>query len=113
MYLLASREHVETALTTPEEFSNSPYSALGNGTFMLGLDDDHQKQHAFAAKYLHYDAATIDALASVAFKAAAVLPSKIAGVLLAKLMGKAFDTVWNAKPVRQVSTPEIAHPPIA
>ena len=76
VYLLTSREHVETALTTPEEFSNSPYSALGNGTFMLGLDDDHQKQHAFAVKYLHYDAATIDALASVAFKAAAVLPSK-------------------------------------
>ena len=77
VYLLATREHVERALTATKEFSNSPYSALGNGTFMLGLDGaDHDTQRAFAAKYLRYDAATIDALASVAFKAAAVLPSK-------------------------------------
>ena len=77
VYLLAKRQHVQRALTTPEEFSNSPYRALGSGTFMLGLDDaDHEKQRAFAREFLHYDAPTIDALASVAFKAAAVLPSK-------------------------------------
>jgi cytochrome P450 len=77
VYLLAKKEHVERALTTPEEFSNSPYRVLGSGTFMLGLDDaDHQKQRAFASEYLRYDETTIDALASVAFKAAAVLSSK-------------------------------------
>src|SRR5208283_5250536 len=72
VYLLAKREHVERALTRPDEFSSSPYRALGSGTFMLGLDDlddlDHQEQRAFAAAYLRYDHPIIDALASVAFE---------------------------------------------
>jgi cytochrome P450 len=77
VYLLAKRKHVERALTEPDEFSSSPYRALGSGTFMLGLDDlNHQEQRAFASTYLNYDPPIIDALASVAFKAAAVLPSK-------------------------------------
>ena len=80
VYLLAKREHVERALTRPDEFSSSPYRALGSGTFLLGLDDlddlDHQEQRAFAAAYLRYEQPIIDALASVAFEAAAVLPSK-------------------------------------
>ena len=77
MYLLAKREHVKRALTESEEFSSSPYRALGSGTFMLGLRKyDHQEQRAFASKYLRYEPRIIDALASVAFAAAAVLPSK-------------------------------------
>src|ERR1700691_3840862 len=77
VYLLAKREHVKRALTEPDEFSSSPYKALGSGTFMLGLDNlSHQAQRAFASKYLRYDPQIIDALAAVAFKAAGVLPSK-------------------------------------
>jgi len=76
VYLLAKRKHVVKALTDPK-FSSSPYSALGSGTFMLGLDDEKNiEQSKFASKYLRYDARIIDALASVAFDAAAVLPSK-------------------------------------
>jgi cytochrome P450 len=77
VYLLAKREHVERALRESGEFSSSPYKALGSGTFMLGLDDlNNIEQHEFASQYLRYDARTIEALASVAFDAAAVLPSK-------------------------------------
>jgi len=76
VYLLAKRKHVVKALTDPK-FSSSPYSALGSGTFMLGLDDEkNTQQRKFASKYLRYDPQIIDALASVAFDAAAVLPSK-------------------------------------
>ena len=77
VYLLAKREYVKKALTEPDKFSSSPYRALGSGTFMLGLDGEtHEAQRAFASKYLRYDAPVIDALARVAFDAAAVLPSK-------------------------------------
>jgi cytochrome P450 len=78
VYLLAKRQHVERALTESDEFSSSPYRALGSGTFMLGLDNnaDHQGQRAFASKYLRYDPRIIEALARAAFDAAAVLPSK-------------------------------------
>jgi cytochrome P450 len=77
VYLLTKREHVKRALTESEEFSSSPYRALGSGTFMLGLENlDHQEQRAFASNYLRYEPRIIDALASVAFAAAAVLPSK-------------------------------------
>jgi cytochrome P450 len=78
VYLLAKRQHVIQALKDPKNFSSSPYNALGSGTFMLGLEDDanHEKQRAFASEYLRYDARTIDAVASVAFDAGAVLPSK-------------------------------------
>jgi cytochrome P450 len=77
VYLLAKREHVTRALTESEEFSSSPYRALGSGTFMLGLGKlDHEEQRAFASKYLRFEPRIIDALASVAVAAAAVLPSK-------------------------------------
>src|ERR1700686_4916837 len=77
VYLLAKRKHVERALTESGEFSSSPYRTLGSGTFMLGLDNvDHQEQRAFASRCLRYDPRIIDALAGVAFDAAAVLPSK-------------------------------------
>jgi cytochrome P450 len=78
VYLLANWEHVKEALTDRKNFSSSPYKALGSGTFMLGLNDgsNHTEQRAFASEYLGYDAWTIAALASVAFDAGAVLPSK-------------------------------------
>src|SRR5206468_1025921 len=37
VYLLTQRAHIEQALTDTASFSNSPYLALGSGTFMLGL----------------------------------------------------------------------------
>src|ERR1700722_3526504 len=90
VYLLAKRQHVERALTESGEFGSSPYRALGSGTFMLGLDNvEHQDQRAFAKEYLRYDPPIIDALASVAFDAAAVLPSKQAN----------FDLVYVSEQV--------------
>ena len=77
VYLLAKKEYVKKALTEPDKFSSSPYRALGSGTFMLGLDgESHEVQRAFASKYLRYDPRIIDAVARVAFDAAAVLPMK-------------------------------------
>jgi len=37
-YLITRRDHIEHALRTPGEFSNSPYAELGTGSFMLALD---------------------------------------------------------------------------
>lgn len=78
VYLLTARDHVMRALTEPANFSNSPYQALGSGTFMLALDGgDHDTQRAFASAYLdHLNASIIAALSTVAFKAGAVLPLK-------------------------------------
>ena len=78
VYLLSARADIVTALTDTTKFSNSPYKALGGGTFMLGLDGgDHDGQRAFASAYLrHVDAKTISALSEVAFLAAAALPLK-------------------------------------
>lgn len=77
VYLLSARDDIQRALTDSANFSNFPYRALGSGTFMLGLDDaDHGLQRAFASAFLHVNANTVAALATVAFKAAAVLPLK-------------------------------------
>ena len=78
VYLLTARADIERALADTASFSNSPYQALGSGTFMLGLDGgDHKPQRDFAAAYLrHLQPPTIAALAQVAFLAAAVLPLK-------------------------------------
>jgi cytochrome P450 len=80
VYLLTTKNDVVKALTDTVNFSNSPYQALGSGTFMLGLDvksPDHEAQRAFASAYLrHINSTTIAALTTIAFKAAAVLPLK-------------------------------------
>ena len=91
VYLLTKRAHIVRALTDTKCFSNSPYQALGSGTFMLGLDaGDHDAQRAFASAYLdHLNAETICALSSVAFMAAAALPLKQRQFDLAELAEQA------------------------
>ncbi len=91
VYLLTKRAHIERALTDTENFSNSPYQALGSGTFMLALDGgDHDAQRAFASAYLdHLNAKTVCALSSVAFMAAAALPLKQRQFDLAELAEQA------------------------
>jgi cytochrome P450 len=83
--LLTSYDHVHAALTDQKTFSNDPYRALGSGTFMLGLDDEdpkrkddynHEMQRAFAKAFIDVNPRTLQALANIAFKAAAVLPLK-------------------------------------
>jgi cytochrome P450 len=86
VYLLTARADIIRALTLPgnaesAEFSNSPYHALGSGTFMLGLDkdDEHEAQRKFAAAcfgHLQQNPAIIEALSKLAFAAGAVLPLK-------------------------------------
>lgn len=79
IYFLSSREHVEQAFKNSDsDFSNAPFKALGSGNFMLEMDKsaEHTAQRAFAGAYLHFDAATIHALCTVSFLAAAVLPLK-------------------------------------
>ena len=84
VYLLTQRAHIEQALTDTASFSNSPYLALGSGTFMLGLDkdqptpetDEHLAQRKFAMGAFKYEGRTIAALSALAFQAAAVLPLK-------------------------------------
>lgn len=76
-YLLTAKADVVSALTDAATFSNSPYEALGSGTFMLALDaGDHEQQKDFAIAYLKYDPRTVLALSTIAFKAGAVLPLK-------------------------------------
>ena len=73
VYLLTARADIGRALTDSAEFSNFPYQALGSGTFMLGLDDgDHIPQRKFASAFLKTEAEHVAALATIAFKAAAV-----------------------------------------
>lgn len=84
VYLLTQRSHIEQALTDSSAFSNSPYLALGSGTFMLGLDkdqptpatDEHKAQRQFAMSAFKYDGRTIAALSALAYQAASVLPLK-------------------------------------
>ncbi len=78
-------------MTDTENFSNSPYQALGSGTFMLALDGgDHDAQRAFASASLdHLNAKTVCALSSVAFMAAAALPLKRRQFDLAELAEQA------------------------
>lgn len=56
-YLLTARADVVRAMADGDNFSNSPYKALGSGTFMLGLDKDdpdHERQRNFAWAYLRH-----------------------------------------------------------
>ncbi len=91
VYLLTKRAHIVSALTDTRCFSNSPYQALGSGTFMLALDGgDHDAQRKFASAYLdHLNAKTVCALSSVAFMAAAALPLKQRQFDLAELAEQA------------------------
>jgi cytochrome P450 len=92
VYLLTARDHVKQAFqNSTVDFSNSPYQALGSGTFMLGLDHgaDHTQQHKFARDYLYCDAPTIEALCSISFMTAAVLPLKQRAFDLADLAEQA------------------------
>jgi cytochrome P450 len=87
VYLLTARTDIERALT---QLSNEPYRALGAGTFMLGLDaGDHDAQREFAREYLRYDEKIIAGLATLAFRAAAVLPLKQRSFDLAELAEQA------------------------
>jgi cytochrome P450 len=64
VYLLTARKDIERALTDTACFSNSPYQALGSGSFMLGLDPkknpltqnktDHDDQRKLATAYLRH-----------------------------------------------------------
>lgn len=77
VYLIARDGPVREALGNAGRFSNSPYRALGSGDFMLGLDGEpQQRQHAFAWNLLAIDPDVVDALASRAFDAGAVLALK-------------------------------------
>ena len=78
-YLITARAHVEQAFKSSQgEFSNSPFEGLGGGNFMLGLDkgQTHDDQRRFAQAYLALTRQHIDALCTISFRAAAVLPLK-------------------------------------
>ena len=78
-YLITARAHVEQAFKSSlGEFSNSPFEGLGGGNFMLGLDkgQPHDDQRRFAQAYLALTRRHIDALCTLSFRAAAVLPLK-------------------------------------
>lgn len=80
--LLAHPRHVEQALkrSQPMAFSNIPYRGLG-GFFMLGLDDwpEHDRQRLWADRALAtLSACHLDALATLAFQAGALVPLKSA-----------------------------------
>ena len=78
-YLITARAHVEQAFKSSQgEFSNSPFEGLGGGNFMLGLDKGqaHDDQRRFAQAYLALTRQHIDALCTISFRAAAVMPLK-------------------------------------
>ena len=78
--LLALPEHIERALTEADKFSNSPYRALGSGTFMLGLDGPpHTAQRTQAGPLLAAISPWLPALNKIAWNIAAVLPLKQRG----------------------------------
>ena len=78
--LLAVPEHIERALTQAECFSNSPYRALGSGSFMLGLDGaPHSSQRTQGSELLKAVQAYLPALNNIAWDIAAVLPLKQRG----------------------------------
>ena len=75
--LLALPEHIERALTQAEYFSNSPYRALGSGSFMLGLDGPlHAAQRTQGGPLLAATRPYLPALTKIAWDIAAVLPLK-------------------------------------
>jgi cytochrome P450 len=74
--LSANADEAQTAQALP--YSNSPYQGLG-GYFMLALDvpEAHDKQRAFALERLRaISTEQYDALATLAFKAGALVPLK-------------------------------------
>ena len=78
-YLITARADVEQAFKSSlGEFSNSPFEGLGGGNFMLGLDKGqaHDDQRRFAQAYLALTTPHIEALCTLSFRAAAVLPLK-------------------------------------
>lgn len=89
-FLVVHPEHVELAYknsdTDPLQWSHTPYNALG-GTFMLALDEpatppphdpfrSHDRQRDYCYSLLKTVAPAFDALATVGFKAGALLPLK-------------------------------------
>jgi cytochrome P450 len=86
-YLLSSSDAITRAMISQEEFSNSPYAALGDGTFMLALDntspakDRRDLQHAAAAKAFKLSREQISSLCRYACEAASSM----------SLSGNGFD----------------------
>jgi hypothetical protein len=73
--LLTRRAHIEQAMRDDRHFSNAPYTAMGSGTFMLGLDGvPHALQRGLAQRVMRYNPAEIAVLCELAFRTAAVLP---------------------------------------
>lgn len=79
--LLAARAHIDIAFTDATHFSNSPYRALGTGSFMLGLDGTpHGTQRQIGVALLPaIEPAPVQPLINLAWQAAAVLPLKQRG----------------------------------
>jgi cytochrome P450 len=75
VYLLTKRADVEAAL---KELSSAPYSALGSGTFMLGLDQGlaHKSQREYARGAFDFRPEIVEQLVAIASAIAAVLPFK-------------------------------------
>lgn len=97
-FLVTSRKLIEDVLNDPVKFSNSPYAALGSGTFMLGLDpttppppdkDPHALQREFAEHALEPVKPYLGGLIAVAYYAASVLPLKTEEFNLAELAEQA------------------------
>jgi cytochrome P450 len=86
-YLLTSSDTITRAMTSQEEFSNSPYAALGDGTFMLALDDTgpavqrRKLQRCAATQAFRLAPEQINALCRYACEAASSM----------SLSGNAFD----------------------
>jgi cytochrome P450 len=89
VYLIAKRDYILPALRG-ERYSNEPYQMLGSGTFMLGLAAANAAaQRALADAFLNIKPKEIQALANVAFLAAAALPLKNRNFDLADLAEQA------------------------
>ena len=85
--LLSAREHIDLAFTDATHFSNSPYRALGSGTFMLALDGTaHGQQRQQGADLLRkIQPRYLQGLIDQAWRIAAVLPLKQRGFNAAAL----------------------------
>jgi len=100
VYLLGGKAHVENAFTETDKFSNSPFHALGGGTFMLALDRgaDHTAQRIYAEAKLEIAPVELLTLVTVAFQAGALLSLKqrkfdlaeLAELVAARYMGFMF-----------------------
>jgi Dyp-type peroxidase family len=94
-HLLTDRRDIERILAErgdPVAFSNEPYSTLGSGTFMLGLDNGrpHQDQRDFAIKAFEgINGRLLAGLIAKALEVAMVLPFKQADFDLASFAEQA------------------------